>query len=252
VTSLDVNAVTSNSGAEIVSITGNDSLQEGANTIRITVRAENGATAVYTITVTREAGAGAAVGSGDSGAGDSGDGDSGTGYQISGIPIVSGIYKFDADTQIFTRYEPTESIEPDAPHQTDGDDEAMRLQLENERIYTRMIIIALAFIIVVLILLLIYQRMKLKHAMEGYEEEEPENDVEEEIPAPSKGKWGRKKEAIEEEDFSGEEDYYTQEEPAFVEEEAPEESEESVPVEEKPLPTQGEDDDDLEIIDLDD
>lgn len=54
VENLTVNAKTSNDKAEIVSITGNENLQVGENTIKITVKAENGAVAVYTIVVTKE------------------------------------------------------------------------------------------------------------------------------------------------------------------------------------------------------
>ena len=55
VTSLVVSGTTTNSKAEITSITGADSLKDGENTIKVSVTAESGATAVYTITVTKEA-----------------------------------------------------------------------------------------------------------------------------------------------------------------------------------------------------
>lgn len=55
-TSVEVTAKTSNSKAEIESINGTSDLQPGENKITITVRAENGAKAVYTIKVTRENG----------------------------------------------------------------------------------------------------------------------------------------------------------------------------------------------------
>lgn len=53
VTSVDVEAKTSNAAAKILSITGNTDLQEGENTIRISVEAENGAPVTYKIVVTR-------------------------------------------------------------------------------------------------------------------------------------------------------------------------------------------------------
>lgn len=53
-TSVVVNAVASHGKAQIVSIEGDQNLKVGENTIRITVRAENEAVAVYTIKVTRK------------------------------------------------------------------------------------------------------------------------------------------------------------------------------------------------------
>ncbi len=54
VTKVDVNAKLSNSHATITSITGNDSLKVGKNTIKITTTSQAGTTAVYTIVVTRK------------------------------------------------------------------------------------------------------------------------------------------------------------------------------------------------------
>lgn len=56
VTSVAVDAQVSNSKATVESVTGNTDLKVGENTIKITVKAENGTIAVYTITVTRSAG----------------------------------------------------------------------------------------------------------------------------------------------------------------------------------------------------
>lgn len=53
-TALDVSAQTADSKAQIASITGNTELAVGENAVAITVKAENGATAVYQITVIRE------------------------------------------------------------------------------------------------------------------------------------------------------------------------------------------------------
>ena len=53
VTSIAVDAQVSNSKATVESVTGNTDLQMGENIIRIVVKAENGTTATYTITVTR-------------------------------------------------------------------------------------------------------------------------------------------------------------------------------------------------------
>jgi flagellar basal body-associated protein FliL len=55
VTSLAISAIPSNSKASVTSVTGNDKLAVGANTIKIVVQAENGVTATYTVTVTRKA-----------------------------------------------------------------------------------------------------------------------------------------------------------------------------------------------------
>lgn len=54
-TSIDVNAVVSDPGATVQSVSGNTDLKEGANTVKVVVAAENGNQATYTITVTREA-----------------------------------------------------------------------------------------------------------------------------------------------------------------------------------------------------
>ncbi len=53
VTEVTVNAKTTNSNATITSITGTTDLAVGENTVKITIQAENGNQAVYTITVTR-------------------------------------------------------------------------------------------------------------------------------------------------------------------------------------------------------
>ncbi len=53
-TSVTVSAEASHAKAQIVSIEGDQNLEVGENTIRITVRAENEAVAVYTIKVTRK------------------------------------------------------------------------------------------------------------------------------------------------------------------------------------------------------
>ena len=53
VTSITVDAKTSNEKATVESISGNDNLVDGKNTIKIVVKAENGTTATYTIVVTR-------------------------------------------------------------------------------------------------------------------------------------------------------------------------------------------------------
>ena len=63
VTSVNVTAKPVHEKAVVESITGADNLQVGANEIKVNVKAENGALAVYTITVTRqEAGAGTDTG----------------------------------------------------------------------------------------------------------------------------------------------------------------------------------------------
>lgn len=57
VASVVVSGTTTNEKAAITSISGADNLKEGSNTIKVSVTAESGATAVYTITVTKEGGA---------------------------------------------------------------------------------------------------------------------------------------------------------------------------------------------------
>lgn len=52
-TSIDVNATVSDSSATVQSITGNKELKEGANTVKVVVKAGNGNLATYTIVVTR-------------------------------------------------------------------------------------------------------------------------------------------------------------------------------------------------------
>ena len=54
VTSIAITAVPSNSKASVVSVSGNEGLKVGENTVSIVVKAENGVTSTYTITVTRE------------------------------------------------------------------------------------------------------------------------------------------------------------------------------------------------------
>ncbi len=54
VTSIAISAVPGNAKATVESVTGNENLSVGENTIKIVVRAENGVAAVYTITVTRK------------------------------------------------------------------------------------------------------------------------------------------------------------------------------------------------------
>lgn len=55
VTSIAVSATTVNEKATIESVTGNTNLAVGANVVKIVVKAENGTTATYKITVTRQA-----------------------------------------------------------------------------------------------------------------------------------------------------------------------------------------------------
>lgn len=55
VTELAVSAVPVNEKAVVESVTGNTGLVDGANEVKIVVRAENGVTAVYTVAVTRAA-----------------------------------------------------------------------------------------------------------------------------------------------------------------------------------------------------
>ena len=55
VTSIAVSATPVNEKATIESVTGNTNLAVGANVVQIVVKAENGTTATYKITVTRQA-----------------------------------------------------------------------------------------------------------------------------------------------------------------------------------------------------
>ena len=84
VTSIAVSATPVNEKATIESVTGNTNLAVGTNVVKIVVKAENGTTATYKITVTRQAAgnsgsAAATTGgeNGDSGNGDDGNDDSG-------------------------------------------------------------------------------------------------------------------------------------------------------------------------------
>ena len=54
-TSIAVSATPVNEKATIESVTGNTNLAVGANVVQIVVKAENGTTATYKITVTRQA-----------------------------------------------------------------------------------------------------------------------------------------------------------------------------------------------------
>ena len=54
VTSIAITAIPSNEKATVTSVTGNENLKVGQNTLQITVKAENGVSAVYTVTVTRK------------------------------------------------------------------------------------------------------------------------------------------------------------------------------------------------------
>lgn len=56
VTSVAVSAQPSNEKATVESVTGNENLVEGQNTIKVVVKAENGVTATYSIVVTKGAG----------------------------------------------------------------------------------------------------------------------------------------------------------------------------------------------------
>ncbi|NBH14628.1 hypothetical protein D3Z36_10720 [Lachnospiraceae bacterium] len=67
VSSVEVNAQTSNANATVESVSGNTDLQPGQNTISVVVKAENGVTATYKIVVTRAQGA---EGNQDEGAGE--------------------------------------------------------------------------------------------------------------------------------------------------------------------------------------
>lgn len=53
VTSLAITAAPTNAAAKVISVSGNDNLEVGENTVTITVKAENGVTTTYTIVVTR-------------------------------------------------------------------------------------------------------------------------------------------------------------------------------------------------------
>ncbi len=54
VSSIAITAIPTNEKATVISVTGNENLTVGQNTIKITVKAENGVSAVYTVTVTRK------------------------------------------------------------------------------------------------------------------------------------------------------------------------------------------------------
>lgn len=56
-TKITVSATPTDSTAKVTSVSGNTNLAVGANTVKVVVTAENGATATYTVVVTREAAA---------------------------------------------------------------------------------------------------------------------------------------------------------------------------------------------------
>lgn len=93
VTSIVVDAKTSNAKAKIESVTGYDNLQVGENTITIVVVAENGVKATYRIVVTRLANTGDA-GTGDNSGDEGGNGDEGNNGSENGGE-ESGELKFD-------------------------------------------------------------------------------------------------------------------------------------------------------------
>ncbi len=100
VSEITVTPVTSNSKATVESITGNKDLKEGANVISVVVKAENGTTATYKITVTKgtTASGGAETGQdeGDQPAGNTGDTD--TQYTNGDSIIIDGTaYKISED-----------------------------------------------------------------------------------------------------------------------------------------------------------
>ncbi len=88
VTRIDVDAKTSNAAAKILSITGNEDLKEGENTISISVEAENGAPVTYRIVVTRggepQSGEGESAAQGESQGQDSSPEGQGEGAQTEG------------------------------------------------------------------------------------------------------------------------------------------------------------------------
>lgn len=102
VTNIEVEAVPSNSKAEIESITGNSDLQVGENTIKITVKAENGLKVVYTVVVTRDENVSA--GEGDTGEGDTGDEAAEEGIVINGVSYeVTGEFSDEAVPKDFSK-----------------------------------------------------------------------------------------------------------------------------------------------------
>ena len=93
VTSIAVSATPVNEKATVESVTGNTNLAVGANVVKIVVKAENGTTATYKITVTRQAAGNAGTTGGETTTtggenGDSGNGDAETPEDTEEVPAT--------------------------------------------------------------------------------------------------------------------------------------------------------------------
>lgn len=163
-TDLEVNAQPSNSKAQVESITGASGLQVGENTVSITVKAENGAKAVYTVKVTREEESarqpgdtaqpgteGTAPEEGETGAGD---GQS---------QIVAEETKESVDSSKIEEYEnQIELLEKDYSK--------LNEKYKSEKSFARKIIAILIFVIAVLIIVLINVLIFMKRGKEEADE----------------------------------------------------------------------------------
>lgn len=196
-TSVVVNAVASHGKAQIVSIEGDQDLKVGENTIRITVRAENEAVAVYTIKVTRKEQPEAPVEPQEPGS-DSGNGPEGQpepGVQQPGDQQTGGVQKPQAPTEdqagVIEEYERRlESIQKEY--------DELKETYRAEKSFHRKVMAVLIFVIVLLVIVCVNIAvfMRGRRARKAREEEWLDEDEEDDmesaifssnaIPAPRK------------------------------------------------------------------
>lgn len=233
VTSVTVTATPVNEFATVESITGNDNLQVGTNTIKVIVKAQNGALAQYTITLTRED-AQAADGAAEQPA----DGTDGTAEQPA--DGTDGTAEQPADGTDGTAEQPADGTDgqntdqpvdaADQSAQTDaGDDEDtsnmeylqqqyndLSEQYTKEKSFSRNVMGIMAFVIAVLVVIIVNLLLRARKT-DDWDEEEDEDDWEWES--------AKKRKDAESEDIAGQEEYdHTEENPDITEGESEEEN----------------------------
>ncbi len=183
VTSVDVNAKTSNSGAEVEDIIGNSQLEVGENRIAITVKAENGARVVYNITVTRqEQGAGESSGDGADAPQTPGDSENSDAPKEPAGETEPGTDGKNPDTSKDNGEKPEETMGQEEYEQKITALQQGMTQLEEkykaEKSFSRKIIAILGFIIIVLAILcmnlFVFLKRKRSEDIDWEEEKIPE------------------------------------------------------------------------------
>lgn len=160
VTSVTVTATPVNEFATVQSITGNDNLQVGTNTIKVVVKAQNGALAQYTITLTREDGQ--AAGQTTEGMdGQTADGSDGQPADQS----ADGTSEQPADGQQADQADDGTAEQPTGGTDSDGDTSNMEYlqqeynelseQYAKERSFSRNVMGIMAFVIAVLVVIVL-------------------------------------------------------------------------------------------------